>query len=673
MTAAVSASIVLGSALVTSMAFASPLPPRLDMDAGVWTTNGSAVSRRPSGVEVATEFLNGLINARDVLPLTPSLAFVLEPPNLLLARDVDGDGRADERRVVGSGLVGGEALILTSDGWLMATGTRVRFGWDGERLERSDDRATPLPVVAIGVTGDLLEVADGELRLWAGDPIRFDHGPREGRLGHVAHAVIGVAPPGIGAATLAASAPASEAAAESTTGEIATVLLADPSRILKRPASGWRWTLEAAGVDETGAPAPPNGGSRSRALWLVARIEHGPAATKLVALEELLVVARESNDAKTVGEPLVTLAKSHPDPVVRRLAWCALERLDLLSAADRQAAASDLSPLVRRWARAHGADCLQRRLADPTRAFSLQADVDAAIDATLARADEPRDGRAERRRVELVQSAVGHESLLLERLLAKLDRLGSESKDDDLRWQVSDLVDRALGGVVAGGSPDALRRLLEQAAERADAGDAPTARILAQAAFAGTNPLARRHAIVRLDRAPLGYAELLASDVGAEFRSVDAWMRWPDRADVPAPSLATTPEETIELGRRVYSACMTCHGPAGRGQDGVYPPLAASPYVNGDPERFAKILLHGLKGKVQVGTKEVVGVMPRPQIETDEEIAAVMTYVRQAFGNAAPPVDASLVRAVRARHERRAEPWDVAELEESSSEKGAAR
>jgi mono/diheme cytochrome c family protein len=89
--------------------------------------------------------------------------------------------------------------------------------------------------------------------------------------------------------------------------------------------------------------------------------------------------------------------------------------------------------------------------------------------------------------------------------------------------------------------------------------------------------------------------------------------------------------------------------------------------VNGDPEPFAKILLHGLQGRLETAAGEINSLMPRPPIESDEEIAAVMTYVRQAFGNQAAPVSVDLVRAVRERHRDRIEPWRVEELKVPSA------
>ena len=124
---------------------------------------------------------------------------------------------------------------------------------------------------------------------------------------------------------------------------------------------------------------------------------------------------------------------------------------------------------------------------------------------------------------------------------------------------------------------------------------------------------------------------------------------------------------TLNVGadeRRVKSIanCAACHQAEGTGVEGVYPPLAGSPFVNGPPEAMARILLHGLNGPLTVHGKTYNGEMPAWQQLPDEQLAAVMTYVRASFGNKAPPVGADTVAAVRKETADRAKPWTAAEL-----------
>ena len=108
-----------------------------------------------------------------------------------------------------------------------------------------------------------------------------------------------------------------------------------------------------------------------------------------------------------------------------------------------------------------------------------------------------------------------------------------------------------------------------------------------------------------------------------------------------------------EFGKRLYSNCMSCHQANGRGPPPVYPPLRNSEIVHGDPEVLVKILLHGLEGRIEVDGQTYNQVMPAAPVKSDEEIAAVLTYVNQSFGNNLPPVKEELVKQVRAETESR--------------------
>jgi mono/diheme cytochrome c family protein len=86
-------------------------------------------------------------------------------------------------------------------------------------------------------------------------------------------------------------------------------------------------------------------------------------------------------------------------------------------------------------------------------------------------------------------------------------------------------------------------------------------------------------------------------------------------------------------GGRIYSAkCTGCHGPDGRGSGASFPSLAGSSWVTGETERLAMIILNGLDGPVSDG--KTYGAMPPQGIGmTPEDLAGVMTFVRNSFGN----------------------------------------
>ena len=119
-------------------------------------------------------------------------------------------------------------------------------------------------------------------------------------------------------------------------------------------------------------------------------------------------------------------------------------------------------------------------------------------------------------------------------------------------------------------------------------------------------------------------------------------------------------------GKVVYDAlCLNCHQPTGLGLPGIYPPLAASDWVNGDPATLAKIIIHGLNGPIKVnGTdfKQVAPIPMPPMGLNDQQIADVLTYVRSNFGNKAPAVTADTIKAVRAANAERSTFWTGSEL-----------
>ncbi len=108
-------------------------------------------------------------------------------------------------------------------------------------------------------------------------------------------------------------------------------------------------------------------------------------------------------------------------------------------------------------------------------------------------------------------------------------------------------------------------------------------------------------------------------------------------------------EDPMVLGKQIFNVCAQCHQSTGAGVAGTYPPLVGSEYVTGDPSRFSAILLNGLKGPITVNGVVYSGEMPAwRDLYSDEELAAVMTYARNSWGNKAPPVPEAIATKVRA-------------------------
>ena len=139
-------------------------------------------------------------------------------------------------------------------------------------------------------------------------------------------------------------------------------------------------------------------------------------------------------------------------------------------------------------------------------------------------------------------------------------------------------------------------------------------------------------------------------------------------APKPAAKAAATPAAQAPAqgpdGKVVYSTtCAACHQATGEGVEGTYPPLAGSEIVNGDEAKVVRIVLHGLTGPVEVAGETYSGMMPPwGGVLKDPELAAVLTYVRSAWGNKAAPVTVSTVAAIRAATASRTTPWTAAEL-----------
>ena len=126
----------------------------------------------------------------------------------------------------------------------------------------------------------------------------------------------------------------------------------------------------------------------------------------------------------------------------------------------------------------------------------------------------------------------------------------------------------------------------------------------------------------------------------------------------PTGSIAEDPDSPIAkayaLGAELYAQegyCQTCHQKNGRGLGATgYPPLAGSPWVTGDPDRLIKLVMYGLYGPLEVLGKQYDGQVPMTAyggLMNNEEMAAVLTYVRNSFGNQASMIKPEQIGTVR--------------------------
>ena len=123
----------------------------------------------------------------------------------------------------------------------------------------------------------------------------------------------------------------------------------------------------------------------------------------------------------------------------------------------------------------------------------------------------------------------------------------------------------------------------------------------------------------------------------------------------------------MELGENIYGrVCSTCHQSNGEGVEGVFPTLAGTDYVNGSVSRLAGLIVHGLYGEMEINGVTYNGNMPAwgEQI-SDEETAAVMTYVRNSFGNNSSDVPVDSIKSYRESYGDRSSQWEVSELNDT--------
>ncbi len=116
------------------------------------------------------------------------------------------------------------------------------------------------------------------------------------------------------------------------------------------------------------------------------------------------------------------------------------------------------------------------------------------------------------------------------------------------------------------------------------------------------------------------------------------------------PTIAGLSKEMqIEKGKQVYMGlCFACHQPDGKGLPGAFPPLAGSDFLQADRERAVRIVLKGLTGPVTVSGQTINSIMPPQEaVLTDAQIANVLTFVFNTWGNKGDAFTTEQVKAIR--------------------------
>jgi mono/diheme cytochrome c family protein len=182
----------------------------------------------------------------------------------------------------------------------------------------------------------------------------------------------------------------------------------------------------------------------------------------------------------------------------------------------------------------------------------------------------------------------------------------------------------------------------------------------AVAAGASSGRGAGAGARLRLRQEPVALTALAAGADALATRAaaVLARVEWPAKPGAVTAVAPLTPAEVarFDAGREVYrNACQSCHQPDGRGQDRIAPSLVGSTYALAAPEVPIRILLGGKEGDI--------GLMPPlGSMLSDDQIAAVLTYIRREWGQSGTPVEPTVVAGVRKATAGRPRPWTNDEL-----------
>jgi glucose/arabinose dehydrogenase len=132
------------------------------------------------------------------------------------------------------------------------------------------------------------------------------------------------------------------------------------------------------------------------------------------------------------------------------------------------------------------------------------------------------------------------------------------------------------------------------------------------------------------DRNQFGTDQLISM----ENRKSNSHIRTPD-------VLEDNLQKNLTQSEQLYNAlCGPCHQQDGKGATGRFPPLAASERVLGDKAALIDIVLNGMSGAIEVNGESYNGLMPAYNFLSDDELALILTYIRQHFGNNASQVSA---------------------------------
>ena len=415
-------------------------------------------------------------------------------------------------------------------------------------------------------------------------------------------------------------------------------------------------------VHDSARPADPPRLSSASNEQLLQTLSH-PNGWWRDTAQQLLVQRAD----RSVAAPLRQMARQAADWRTRLHALWTLDGLGALEPAQVEQALSDRAADVR----ASAIRLAEQWLEDPVHPIAA---------AVLKRTNDVR--WTVRRQL---AASIGRlpEHARLDRATAMLERYGSDPVVVDatisgLRGSEREVFDRVIRRAFETGKADTLAML---AAAMTRSGNAADIEMLLTRAIGRSGTAWQRSALlegidaglsggggrgrgsrnVTLPGEPAGLTRLASAETeaGRLARSIAARITWPGKpsAAVHVEPLTPAEQRRYDAGAELYkNLCVPCHQTDGRGREKLAPALVGSRFVVAqDPGNAARILLGGMEGSI--------GLMP-PLASAlgDDQVAAVLTYIRREWGHTASAVSPEDVREIRGLTKGRTRPWTAAEL-----------
>lgn len=422
------------------------------------------------------------------------------------------------------------------------------------------------------------------------------------------------------------------------------------------------------------AIAPPANSLHDVAVdRLVAALQDGNGAVRDVALRELV-----QRDERAAAPALRQLAQQHARPAVRLAAWSAVDGLVGFAAADARAALRDADAGVVAFGLGRAGPFLAAEdrmvwLAAEQHGLGPTASVRWHVALALADVAHGKDAaRSRARRIDLLARMLaqhGGDAMLRAAVAAAVrDDLAdvlraavAQPGDDTARvpW-LRDLAARGTKARLAAGQ-QALFALAQELAAPA------LRRAVLQGAVDALPKGEARTGWLRLPQAPPALVALGGggdAPTAAAARELLAAIAV-DGVVAPGEVAQLTADEAqrVRAGEALFArACASCHQLDGGGMQGLAPPLRDSEWATGPIDRVVRIVAHGVRGPIAVNGTTWTMEMPAQRQLSDADVAAIVGYVRRAFGHRQSVPDAAAVAAIRARHKDRVEPWTAEEL-----------